>query len=131
MEFDFNTLLDKLKSKQTIVYVLYALAAITAVMGVIIMTDVGQLMGVSKSTVVWYFKNSVIIMVLSFIFLVLATYFANKILGLKRIWLIGIAAIWLGCIISSKYLTPYFLFRSQQNKSVYISIPEAKNYLKG
>jgi len=120
------------KSK-LIVYTLFALALLTALIGVLIMTDIGQIFGVEKKWVVWYFKNSVSIQLFSLVLIIAALILANKHKLQSKKWAIIIGAAWLLCIGMSKYLTPYFLFRSQQNKSVYISIPEAeeKEYLSG
>lgn len=96
------------------------------------MTDIGQIFGVEKKWVVWYFKNSVTIQVLSLIFIVAAIFLAVRHHMQSKKWAIIVGVAWLLCIGMSKYLTPYFLFRSQQNKSVYISIAEAEkmDYLK-
>ena len=110
---------------RTAIYALFAFALFTAGMGAIIMTDVGQIFGIEKSWVVWYFKNSVLIMLISTLAIVPALFLArkHKIQGTK--WTIVFAAAWLLLILSSKYLTPYFMFRSQQHNAEYISIAEA------
>lgn len=113
------------KSK-IIVYAAFAIAAITAVIGVLIMTDIGQIFGVEKKWVVWYFKNSVSIQIVSLIFIALAIYLARTYKMQSKKWAIIIGVAWLLCIGMSKYLTPYFLFRSQQYKSEYISIAESE-----
>ncbi len=66
------------------------------------------------------------------ILIVTGILFANKFKLQSKKWAIIFGAAWLLCIGMSKYLTPYFLFRSQQNRSAYISISEAEkiDYLK-
>lgn len=120
------------KSKY-LVYILFFVAFITAVIGVLIMTDIGQIFGVEKKWVVWYFKNSVTIQVVSLVFIIAAIVLANKNKLQSKKWAILLGVAWLLCIGMSKYLTPYFLFRSQQNKSEYISISESekRDYLSG
>ena len=119
-------------TSKVIIYTLFILAAVTAVIGVLIMTDIGQIFGVEKKWVIWYFKNSVTIQLLSLVFIVAAIYLATKHHLQSKKWAIIIGAAWLLCIGMSKYLTPYFLFRTQQNKSEYISIAETDKleYLK-
>jgi hypothetical protein len=111
-------------------YFLFILAGISACMGVVIMTDIGQLFGIEKPWVVWYFKNSVFIMSISFAFLISAIFLVKKYVGQKNIWTVAIIAIWVLCILSSKYLTPYLMFPAQQDSAEYISILDAKDYLK-
>lgn len=126
--------MNQIKPKsRLIVYILFILAGITAIVGVLIMTDIGQIFGVEKKWVVWYFKNSVSIQLFSLVLIVAAIVMANKHKLQSKKWAIIIGVSWLLCIGMSKYLTPYFLFRSQQNRSEYISIAEAekRDYLKG
>jgi len=126
--------MNQIKPKsRLIVYTLFILAGITAIVGVMIMTDIGQIFGVEKKWVVWYFKNSVSIQLFSLVLIVAAIVMANKHKLQSKKWAIIVGVAWLLCIGMSKYLTPYFLFRSQQNRSEYISIAEAekRNYLKG
>ena len=120
------------KSKY-LIYGLFIAAFLTAVIGVLIMTDIGQIFGVEKKWVVWYFKNSVTIQLLSLAFIIGGVVLANKHKLQSRKWALLLGIAWLLCIGMSKYLTPYFLFRSQQNKSEYISISESekRDYLSG
>ncbi len=117
------------RQKNKLVITLYLVAGLTACLGVVIMTDIGQLMGINKSWIVWYFENSFYIMAFSLAFLILAIYQSKKHTNQKTHWIVIISLVWLICIISSKYLTPYLMFRSQQNNAVYISIPDAMDYL--
>ncbi len=109
---------------------LYILSGILAGMGAIIMTDLGQVFGISKSTVLWYFRNSSFILFASFLFLVGAFLLAIKHKLQARKSMVFLAVAWLLAVLTSKYMTPYLMFRTQQENAEYISIKEAKGYLK-
>ena len=118
------------KKQKLILGVLMILAGVTALIGVYIMTDIGQIMGVDKSTIVMYFENSKSIMVVSFLLLVGAIIF-NVRKKLFKTWVIVVfSLLWCGAIIATKYLSPYILFRTQQYNSEFISIKDAYEYLK-
>ena len=117
------------KSKLILSYILFAIAAITAVSGVLIMTDIGQIFGIAKKVVVGFFENSTLIFITSAVTLLLAFIFYSRIKPLNKKWTIAILVVWGLCLISSKYLTPYFLFQTQQDNAKYISIAEAGDYM--
>jgi len=112
-----------------IVYILFVFSAIIALMGVIIMTDIGQVFRIDKPWVVWYFKNSAIIIVVSLLALLTAVYLArtHKLQSTK--WAVILSVLWIMGILTSKYLTPYILFNTKQDSAEYITISEAKGYL--
>lgn len=115
--------------KKMVVYVLFILGGITAGVGAIFMTDIGQIFGIEKSVIVWYFKYSTIIILISLILLVTAIFIANKNHLQSKKWSIIFSITWLLLIATSKYLTPYILFRAQQYNAKYIPISEAEGYL--
>ena len=117
------------KNIKIVSYTLLFLALISALSGVVIMTDIGQLFGIDKSWIIWYFSNRTMIQVISLLLFVVAVFLLNreKFLSTKVIVIIGVS--WLGAMVASKYLTPYLMFRSQQHDSTYISIAEATDYL--
>ena len=82
-----QSFLQKLNRINIITIILYIFAALTAGMGVVIMTDFGQIFGINKSWVVWYFKNSLIIMLLSLTFFAPAVYLTKRDKQLKNLWL--------------------------------------------
>lgn len=110
-------------------YVLFVIAGITAFSGVLIMTDIGQIFGIDKRVVVGFFENSTLIFVSSALSILLAFILYSRIKPLNKKWTIAILIVWGLCIISSKYLTPYFLFQTQQDSAQYISIAEAGDYM--
>ncbi|MGI9530503.1 DUF3179 domain-containing (seleno)protein [Lutimonas sp.] len=124
---------QSISQSKYLVYALFIAAFLTALIGVLIMTDIGQIVGVEKKWVVWYFKNSVTIQLLSLVFIIAGIVLANKHKFQTKKWAVLLGVAWLLCIGMSKYLTPYFLFRSQQYKSEYISISESekRQYLSG
>jgi len=114
---------------KVISYTLLFLGLILAFSGVVIMTDLGQIFGIDKSWIVWYFSNRTMIQVISLLLFAAAVFLLNrdKFLSTKVIVILGFC--WLGAMVASKYLTPYLMFRSQQNNAKYISISEAVDYM--
>lgn len=121
--------MDNSNNIKLISYLLYGFAFLTAFLGVIIMTDIGQLFGIEKSVVVWYFKNSLMIMLISAALYLVGLYldYSNHVLAKK--WTIVFGSVWLLCILASKYLTPYVMFMDQQNSAKYIPVSEATDYI--
>ncbi len=117
------------KKQKIILGVLMVLAGLTALIGVYIMTDIGQIMGVEKSTIVMYFENNTSIMWFSFL-LLLGALILNFQKKLIKTWVIVVfSLLWCGAIVATKYLSPYILFRTQQYTSEFISIKDAHDYL--
>jgi len=110
-------------------YTLLFLGVVLALSGVVIMTDLGQIFGIDKYWIVWYFSNRIMIQVISFLLFATAIFLLKreKFLSTKLIVLLSIC--WLGAMVASKYLTPYLMFRSQQHDSKYITIAEAADYM--
>jgi hypothetical protein len=90
-------------------------SALLALIGVFVLTDVGQLLKISKDTVVVYFQNHLLIMLLSVVLFGIAVYF-NRRFSLVRGWVLGVfGAFLLGCFVVTKYLVPYVMFPAQQH----------------
>ena len=60
-----------------ITVILLILSLLAAFAGVLIMTDMGQIFGISKEVIVFYFRNNVYIILFSFVAL-LAAYLINR-----------------------------------------------------
>jgi hypothetical protein len=106
-----------------------ALSGMLALIGVFVLTDVGQVLGVGKATVVVYFQNHLIIMALSVALFIIAVY-VNHRLGLLRRWvLMGFGAFLIGCFLVTKYAVPYMVFAAKQHTAVYKSIADVEGYL--
>jgi hypothetical protein len=104
-------------------------SALLAIIGVFVLTDAGQLLGISKATVVLYFQNHLNIMGLSAALFVAAIYL-NRRLQLLRPWMMAVFGVFLlGCFIVTKYMVPYIMFPAQQRSAVYKSISDAEGYL--
>lgn len=112
-----------------IVYLLFVLSAITTLMGVLIMTDIGQVFGISKPWVVWYFKSGTFVILISFLALVTALVLARRYRLQSTKWAVILSVLWVAGILTSKYLTPYLLFRTKQDNAEYIAISQARGYL--
>lgn len=112
-----------------ITWILYGVALFIVGAGALIMTDAGQYYKIGKTSVVFYFKFSDLLYILSFILIVPAIYLSMKYKLLKRWLLIALPAVWLVFLLSAKYATPYFMFVTQQHDAEYMSIQEAENYL--
>jgi hypothetical protein len=93
------------------------------------MTDFGQLFGISKTVVVGYFRNNVIITVVSLIFLAVGVLLNIKKGWLKKKVMIVIIVVWVFSLLSTKYVAPYFLFRTHQYNAEYVKAKDAGGYL--
>lgn len=112
-----------------ITIILLILSLLAAFAGVLIMTDMGQIFGISKEVIVFYFRNNVYIILFSFVAL-LAAYLINRKHGFfKPKFFIWMGAIWLILVLSTKYVTPYLMFRANQHNAEYLSVSDAKDYL--
>lgn len=120
----------KTSNSKIIALITLALALLIAIAGVLIMTDAGQLIGIEKPVIVWYFRYSLAIMLISLLALIVGLRIAKKNNYISKKWSILIVVFWLVCIISTKYAAPYIMFKTQQTGAVYIPISEAKDYLK-
>ena len=114
---------------KVISYTLLFLGLILAFSGVVIMTDLGQIFGIDKSWIVWYFSNRALIQVMSLLFFAGAVFLLNREKFLSTKVIVFLSVCWLVALAASKYLTPYLMFRSQQHDSKYISIAEASDYM--
>jgi len=112
---------DKAK---TVLGLALASSAALALVGVFILTDVGQLLNVSKGMVVAYFQNHLLVMLLSLALFVVAV-FLNRRFSLMPSWVLALfGAFLLGCFVVTKYLVPYVMFPAQQHHAVYKSNEE-------
>ena len=93
------------------------------------MTDMGQLLGIKKSVIVYYFNNNSWIIFLSFVALAVAFVLNRKhqILKMKSFAWIGL--LWLVLVLSTKYVTPYIMFGATQEGAEFIKIKDAGDYL--
>ena len=110
------------KNKNILIYLLLFVAAVSAFSGAIIMTDVGQIFGIDKSWVVWYFSNSTVIVLVSVISFLAAIFLIQKEKMFTTKTIVILSVIWVGGLLVSKYMTPYLMFRAQQYDAKYISI---------
>ena len=110
-------------------YVLFLIGAVLAIIGTVIMTDAGQMIGIEKSIVVWFFENSRTIILLSALTFFSAIYLARKNQLQSKRWSVIFSLVWVVCILVTKLMTPYILFRDQQDSAEYISIEEVNDYL--
>lgn len=113
-----------------IIYLLLFVSILIAAAGVFIMTDMGQLMGISKSVIVYYFNNNNWIIFLSFAALAGAFLLNRKqnVLQLKSFLWIGL--LWVVLILSTKFVTPYIMFSATQEGAEFVGINKTKDYLK-
>lgn len=114
---------------RALIYVCYAIGSFLVLIGTIIMTDGGQMLGIEKSVVVWYFQNSTLILGASAVFFFGAMYLAVKNGIQSKKWALVFSAFWLICILATKLLTPYILFRAQQDNAEYIPIDQVDDYM--
>ena len=112
-----------------IIIALVAVSLIIAAAGVLIMTDMGQLLGISKSVIVYYFNNNSWIIFLSFAFLLTAFLLNRKPQLLRNKSFLWFGLIWFVLVMSTKYVTPYIMFGATQEGAEFIKIEEATDYL--
>lgn len=104
---------------------LLASSAVLALIGVFVLTDVGQLLKIGKGVVVAYFQNHLWIMLLSTGLFAVAVYL-NRRFSFCKTWMIALfGAFLLACFVVTKYLVPYVMFPAQQRQAVYRTIEEA------
>ena len=111
---------------------LLVIAVLLSAVGAVVMTDVGQFLKLDKSIVVGYFRFHQIIMGLSLLLFAIVVVIHRRQSVLRRRTILLVGAIILANIFVTKYAAPYVLFRSQQYRSVYKTLPEARalKYLK-
>ena len=128
MENKFNSIIKKW-SKQILIISL-VIAGTSALAGAIIMTDLGQILAIDKSWIVWYFSNKILILVISFVFLGITVYINWKHTFLKKWIMIVLCCLWVGAFLASFYLVPYLMFPAKQNSAKYVAIHEvSKDYI--
>jgi len=72
-----------------------------AAAGVVIMTDLGQLFGVSKQTVVSYFQNISMLILISFLALLGALIINYRIQFIKKWVVMGLSVLWIFAVLST------------------------------
>ena len=112
-----------------IIIALLVFSILVAGIGVFIMTDLGQLFGISKSIIVYYFNNNSWIIFLSFAALVAAFFLNRKAKALKTKSLLWIGLLWIVLVLSTKYVTPYLMFGATQEGAEFVKSNETKDYL--
>lgn len=101
--------------------VLLVISGTLAAAGAIIMTDLGQMFGVSKQLVVSYFQNNGILILISFLALVGAVIINFRTHFLKKWLIVVFCALWIIAVLSTKYVVPYVMFRTHQYDAEFIS----------
>ncbi len=104
-------------------------SALLALVGVFVMTDLGQLFSIQKSVIVSYFQANVAYMIGATLLFVFAALLNRREKILRRRWLVVFGVFLLGCFVSTKYAAPYLMFPTQQHDAVYKTIEEAEGYL--
>jgi len=117
------------KKSKIVIAILLVLSGSLAVAGVIIMTDFGQLFGIDKSIIVTYFKHNVAFSALSLVLFGIAIYLNRQVKLMKRSLTITLSVMMVIALLSSKYVTPYLLFRTHQYDAVYKNVKDTKDYL--
>jgi len=101
-------------------------SALLALVGVLVLTDAGQLLRIGKRTVVAYFRAHNWIMVLS-IALFAAAVLLNSAQNFLRPWMMVAFGVFLtACFLVTKYLAPYIMFRAKQRSAVYRSVSDVE-----
>lgn len=115
-----NDTIGSNKSLKIVLIILLTISGAIAASGAVIMTDLGQVFGVSKQMVVSYFLNNNILILISFVLLLIAVVINFRIRLMKN-WVIGgLCGLWLVAVLSTKYVVPYVMFRTHQNDAVFV-----------
>ena len=118
-----------LRNGKALLIALMATSAALAFLGVLILTDVGQVLGIGKAAVVTYFQNHVLVMALSAALFVVAA-ILNRKLGLLKTWMMAVFGVFVvGCFLATKFVTPYILFPAQQRNAEYRTAADVDGYL--
>jgi hypothetical protein len=104
-------------------------AVVLAATGAIILTDAGQILGVSKSTVIGYFRIHGWFMGLAVAAMLGALFLNRRRQMLRGRWMLGFAVVVIGCLLATKFATPYILFPSKQHETTYKTVGEVEGYL--
>ena len=108
-------------SKATLITLLTISGAIAAA-GAVIMTDLGQIFGVSKELVVSYFLNNRILILISFLALAVAVFMNFRIQIIKKWAMTGLCVLWAIAVLSTKYIVPYGMFRTHQYNAEFVQL---------
>jgi hypothetical protein len=111
---------NQVKGLKIILIVLLILSGTIAVAGAVIMTDLGQLFGVSKQIVVSYFLNNRILILVSFLALIGAVIINYRIQFMNKWVMGGLCVMWIIAILSTKYVVPYVMFRTHQYNAEFV-----------
>ena len=114
------------KKKQSLFLLLglMGLAVALAAAGAFILTDAGQIFGVSKGVVIGYFHVHKLFISAAAALMLAALYLDWRWKLLRRWQAIAFALVVVGCIIATKYATPYVMFPSKQHTAIYKNLTE-------
>lgn len=115
--------------KKSTLYLLIAMSAVLSLAGAFILTDAGQIFGISKDLVIGYFRIHAVVMSLAVVFMIGA-------LVLNRVWkvlprwlVIAFVVVVIAGLFATKFATPYIMFPSKQHTTVYRGLSELDGYL--
>lgn len=108
---------------------LMGLAVVLSVVGAVILTDAGQIIGISKGVVVGYFRVHVTFMSAAAVFMLAALYVGWRWKLLRRWPAIAFVLVVVGCLLATKFATPYIMFPSKQHTAIYKQVAEVDGYL--
>ena len=115
--------------KLGVVLALMVVAVLLAAVGAVVLTDAGQIIGISKSVVIGYFRVHEWIMGLA-VLAAGAALLLNRRWGLlRRRWMVTFVVVVVGCLFATKFATPYILFPSKQHGTEYRAVGELDGYL--
>ena len=106
------------------------IAVVLSVVGAFILTDAGQIVGVSKKVVIGYFRVHGAIMIAAAAMMAVALYLDWRWKLLRRWQAIVFVLVVIGGFVATKYATPYVMFPSKQHTAVYKKLAEVDGYLR-
>ena len=105
------------------------LSVALAAAGAFILTDAGQIFGISKEVVIAYFRAHAAIMSAAVALMLGALYLDWRWKLLRRWQAVAFALVVVGCLLATKFATPYIMFPSKQHTATYKKLTEVGDYL--
>jgi len=120
---------DQQKQRLTLLLVLMAVSTALSLAGAFILTDAGQIFGISKAVVIGYFRVHGFVMGAAALLMIVALVLQRRWQILRRWQTVLFVVIVIGGFFATKFATPYIMFPSKQHTAVYRPVAELGGYL--
>ena len=113
----------------TLLFVLMGLSMGLSLAGAFILTDAGQIVGISKGIVIGYFRIHGWIMGAAALLMIAAVVLQRRWRVLRPWQTVAFIFVVIGGFIATKFATPYVMFPSKQHTAEYHQIADVRGYL--